>query len=238
MKSMVLVYLLLVHVVLAVALLKTDLVPRLINRVSGATIENTHLYDALLPYHRRMDGNVAEGSIIFLGDSIVQSLVTSAIADKTVNYGIGADTIGGLRKRLPFYRSLNNARAIVISIGVNDLWYRQHDEIILRYEQLLADLPDNVPVVANALFPIQEGLEYGDDTNARISHVNQSISEVASRFDNVLFINNTDSFVDTNGQLQSDYHIGDGLHLNTKAYEVWIERLRMAISQVTELQVD
>jgi len=101
---------------------------------------------------------------------------------------------------------LNNARAIVISIGVNDLWYRQHDEIILRYEQLLADLPDNVPVVANALFPIQEGLEYGDDTNARISHVNQSISEVASRFDNVLF--------------------------------VWIERLRMAISQVTELQVD
>lgn len=238
MKTLIVIYLLLVHLILAVALLKTDLIPRLVNRISGATIENTHLYDVLLPYHRRMDDSVADGSILFLGDSIVHALATSAIADKTVNYGIGADTIGGLRERLPVYESLDRARAIVISIGVNDLWYREHDEIVNRYNNLLASLPRDIPVVANALFPIEEGLGYGTDTNARIFKVNQSLKQAASRYANVSFIDNTDSFINDEGQLRSEYHIGDGLHLNANGYQVWIDLLKNELSQVTTLQID
>jgi len=232
------IYLVCMHLLLALLIYEANLVPRLVSKISGEVVENTHLYDVLLPYHRRADGSVPDGAIVFLGDSIVQALVTSAIADKTVNYGIGADTIGGLNARLPIYQSLEKARAIVLSIGINDLWYRGHDQIVPLYDQLLANLPSNVPVIASALFPMEEGLGYAIGTNARIVRVNQSIAKVAERYPDVTFVNSRALFVDSSDQLQSDYHVGDGLHLNSAGYEVWIKVLRERLSAVTDLELN
>lgn len=232
------IYLLLVHLLLAMLIFRSGLVPRLLARVTGNVVENTHLYDVLLPYHRRQDGSVPDGAIIFLGDSIVHTLVTSAIADKTINYGIGADTVGGLHARIPIYKSLENARAIVLSIGVNDLWYRGHDEIAPLYEKLLSDLPAHIPVVVNALFPVDEGLGFAAGTNRKIQQVNESLERLVVSYPNVLFLSNRDLFIDGNGQLKSDYHIGDGLHLNTKGYDTWTTILKDRLSRVTQLQVE
>jgi len=98
----------------------SGLVSRIKSLLTNKVAEQSYLYDALLPYHKRMDGSVPNKSVVFIGDSMVQALVTSAIANHTVNYGIGGDTIGGLTNRIPLYESMDSARAIVISVGVND----------------------------------------------------------------------------------------------------------------------
>lgn len=232
------VYLVIVHLLLAMLIHRSGLVPRLMARATGSVVENTHLYDVLLPYHQRQDGSVPDGAIIFLGDSIVHALATSAIADKTINYGIGADTVGGLHARIPIYKSLQSARAIVLSIGVNDLWYRDHEEIAPGYEKLLADLPPEVPVVVNALFPVDEDLDFAVGTNSKIRQVNDSLARLVISYPNVVFLDNHQQFIDGDGQLRSDYHIGDGLHLNTSGYQVWINRLRDTLADVTDLEID
>lgn len=231
-------YLVLVHLVLVMLVYETNLLPRLFARVSGDDIEKNHLYEALLPYHQRMDGSVPDGAIIFLGDSFVQALATSAVADRSVNYGIGADTIGGLLGRLSIYDSLSTARAIVILIGVNDLWYREHDEIVPLYDQLLAALPKNVPVIANALFPVADVAGMVSGTNARIVRLNKAMKKVAGRYPNIEYADNVQYFVDNKGQLKADLHIGDGLHLNANGYDTWIEILKNKLSRVTPLQVE
>ena len=59
-----------------------------------------------------MDGLIPEGATIFIGDSITQGLATSAVSNQSVNYGIGSDTTLGVLKRLPYYNSMNSAKAV------------------------------------------------------------------------------------------------------------------------------
>ena len=85
---------------------------------------------------------------------------------------------------------------------------------------------------------MEEGPEYAAGVNDRIIRVNQSLATVADRYSNVTFINSRELFVDSRDQLRKDYHIGDGLHLNTRGYEVWIKVLRDSLSAVTQLQLN
>lgn len=231
------IYMLLVHLALALFIYKSGALHKLATLVTDNASENTALYDVLVPYHERMDGSVPGGAIVFLGDSIVQALVTSAVADRTVNYGIGADTVGGLRARLPVYESLNEARAIVLSIGVNDLWYREPHEIIPRYDALLSELPSHVPVVANAVFPVMEGFGVTAGTSAKVLQLNKAFATLTDAYPNIHFIDHHARFTNDSGELNAEYHIGDGLHLNSAGYAVWIDVLQQALAGLTSLRV-
>jgi lysophospholipase L1-like esterase len=231
------IYMLLVHLALALFIYKSGVLHRLASLVTDNPSENTALYDVLVPYHERMDGSVPNGAIVFLGDSLVHTLVTSAVADRTVNYGIGADTVAGLRARLPVYESLREARAIVLSIGVNDLWYREPQEIIPRYDALLSELPSHVPVVANAVFPVMEGFGVAAGTNAKVLQLNKAFAELVNTYPNIHFVDNHARFTNESGELRAEYHIGDGLHLSSEGYAVWIDVLQQSLSALTNLRV-
>lgn len=232
-------YLLLLHLLLALLIVRSGLVPQLLARLHGTVAENTHLYDAMMPYHRRMDGSVPDGALVFIGDSIVQALATSAVADKSVNYGIGADTVKGLLARISTYRSIDKARGVVVSIGVNDLWFRPNEEIVSLYRELVNDLPANVPLLINAVFPVVEKNGFPKGTNDRIRALNVSLAEIAAEHVNITFVSNQKQFSDTAGELNRAYHIGDGLHLNTAGYQLWIDILRRQLAQdAVQLQLD
>ena len=82
-KRIAITYLIGIHVFLAVVLLKSDFINR-VERKLGIHIatqspEITEHFHRMLRYHKRMDGNVPEGSVIFIGDSITQGLCVSAM---------------------------------------------------------------------------------------------------------------------------------------------------------------
>ena len=228
-KFVLIAWLLCVHGIVVVALLETDLAYRIDRKLGIGWItskELTPFYTEMVGSQQQLDGNVADGSVIFLGDSITQGLNVSAVTHPAINFGIGMDTTYGLLNRIPKYPSLKRASHIIIAIGINDLirTHRDNDAILDNYQQILGLLPDGVPVTLQAILPVDERITM-QGFNQRIKKINQRLSALA-RYNNAHFIDLGPEFSNNTGNLKLEYHIGDGLHLTTKAYSVWINTLK------------
>jgi lysophospholipase L1-like esterase len=186
-------------------------------------------------YHLRMDGNVPKGAVLFIGDSITEGLCVAAVADRGVNYGIGGDTTTGVLQRIPKYKSIHRVKAVVLAIGVNDLWKNQRtdEQILESYRMIFREIPAKTTVVFSAILPIDEELEkdrYGG--NARIKKLNVETEKICRDRKNCVFVDSGGRMTDAAGNLKDEFHIGDGLHLATKGYDVWIEDLSKALDGI------
>lgn len=182
--------------------------------------------------YSRMDGNVEEGSIIFLGDSITQALNVAAIGSKNINYGIAGDTTQGLIKRINNYSSLKNAKKIVLAIGINDFRYRKKEQIINNYKYLMDKLPKGTPLLVSSILPVSNDFIL---TNKKysvkdIKYINTKISIMCKQRKMCEFIDSYRVFADKNGNLKSEYDLGDGVHLNTLGNSVLINIFKDSIN--------
>jgi lysophospholipase L1-like esterase len=224
-------YLLMLHVLLGLVLAKSDFIEKVGYKLGVTTKpELSAYYDRITTYHFRMDGNVPDGATLFIGDSITQGLATSAVANRAVNYGIGSDTTLGVLNRIRGYESLNRADAVVLAIGVNDLSRRSDEKIVANYEKILGSIPEEIPVVVSAILPVDERVQRVNFENKRISQVNQLLRELALKYDNVTFSDAGSSLRSSDNNLKSDFHVGDGVHLSSAGYQVWIRELRQALN--------
>jgi lysophospholipase L1-like esterase len=196
--------------------------------------EITEHYTRMLRYHQRMDGHVPDQSVVFLGDSLTQGLCTDAVAQPSVNYGIGSDTTVGVLGRLTAYsNSLGRASAVVLAIGVNDLLFRDNREIAENYRRILERLPAGTPVVCSALLPINE-LTYARGTpvsNARIVDLNGLLRDLCANFPRCVYVNARPQLVDGDGNLKASFEDGDGIHLNAAGNRVWSDALRAGLQK-------
>ncbi|MCC7376670.1 MAG: hypothetical protein IT581_18570 [Verrucomicrobiales bacterium] len=199
--------------------------------------EITEHYTRMLRYHRRMDGHVPDQSVIFLGDSITQGLCTDAVAQPSVNYGIGSDTTVGVLGRLTTYsNSLSRASAVVLAIGVNDLLFRDNQEIAENYRRILERLPAATPVVCSALLPINDRTYARGTpvTRERITGLNQLLRDVCAAFPRCVFVDAGPQLVDTDGNLQANLEDGDGIHLNAAGNQIWSAVLRAGLQKARQ----
>ena len=91
-KVVIAAYLVAVHALLGIALVKTDLISRVSARLSFGNPqppEEDSIIPRLREVHGQMDSSIPKGATIFLGDSITMGLATAAVAPNTINYGIG-----------------------------------------------------------------------------------------------------------------------------------------------------
>ena len=226
-------YLIILHLFVAVVVIKTDIGDRIWRKL-GFEIEIPELkqhYYEMLTFQSRIDKNLPAGRILFFGDSITQGLAVSAISDKATNYGIGTDTSFGLLSRFPYYQSINTASAIVIAIGVNDLKRRPVAEITDNYKKILTLIPEGTPVIASAVMPLDLDYYQLDSGNELVFKLNQNIKDLCLNLENCTYIDSGKSLLDERGQLARQYHNGDGIHLNAKAYAVWITELKNLINK-------
>lgn len=195
--------------------------------------ETTEHFHRMLRYHLRMDGNVPDGAVVFIGDSLTQGLCTDAVACPSVNYGIGSDTTVGVLMRLPHYRSLLRASALVLEIGPNDMNRRDNGQIIENYRRILEAVPPSVPVVCSAILPVNERLTWlrEEGVNARIRGFNALLKALCSENPRWVFVDPTSRLVDAEGNLSARLQVGDGVHLNSDGNRIWIEELRTAVQE-------
>ncbi len=231
-------YVVLLHGILALVLWKSDFLLRVSQKLVGtpAGQEITEHYKRMLRYHVRMDGNVPHRSAVFIGDSLTQGLFTDAVASPSVNYGIGGDTTVGVLARLPeYYQSLQHASAVVLGIGVNDMRFRDNQQIVENYKRILQALPDGVTVVCSAVLPINEGtysnLSLSVINNTRITDLNTSLKALCSADPQCIFVDPRSRLIGTNGNLSAALDDGDGIHLNSAGNRIWIDELRNALSK-------
>jgi lysophospholipase L1-like esterase len=183
-------------------------------------------YQSLITMYQRVDKNVSPDSVIFIGDSLVQGLAVVEISAKAVNFGIGHDTTEGLLKRLHHYQSIQQAKALVIAVGFNDLNKVDDLRLMANFEDILEAIDDRVAIFISALHPVDEQLvNRSQINNQRIQAINLQLAEKASAKTNIYF-SSVYAKLSKNGKLNSRYHIGDGIHLNKQGNELWIAQLR------------
>lgn len=200
--------------------------------------ENDHYY-RMLQYHRRIDANLGPGFILFIGDSITQGLCVACVANNAVNYGIGGDTVQGVLDRLNNYRSINEARTVVLAIGINDLLRKKGNDILSGYQEILALIPKSVNVVVSALFPIDEEQAYIKfRINDEINNLNDGLKIICNNTINCIFVNSGVKLLDESLNLDDKFHEGDGIHLSTEGYKIWIQDLKKIIEQGSSIYVN
>jgi len=243
-KKITVTYLIGIHILLAIVLLKSDFIDRVEHKLgihqAVASPEITDHFHRMLRYHRRMDGNVPERAVIFIGDSITQGLCVSAVTPLSVNYGIGSDTTFGVLQRLPDYKSIERASAVVLAIGINDIRRRSNDEIIENYRTIIGQIPKTTPIVLSAMLPLDEESrdEWQGRNQSRIRDLNSSIENLATADNRLFFVDAGPLLVDASGNLADKYHDGDGVHLNSEGNTIWIDALRAGIKKAQRIRID
>jgi len=234
-KKLIALYLALIHIFVLFLLIKTDFKERFLAKIGFEQLkpEISNYYKTILAFQLRMDGNIPEGSVLFFGDSNTQGLCVSAIIDNAVNLGIGKDTTLGVLKRIPLYNSVEEARAIVLAIGINDIFRRSNKEIIENYKEIISKLPEKTPKFVSAIFPV-DGDVKGINGNRRIVEINSELEKLCSSTENCYFFDTGKMLTDTNGNLKYEYHVGDGIHLNSNAYDLWINDLRKNLNRISK----
>ena len=164
---------------------------------------------------RVLDPQIPPGSVIFLGDSLTERLPVEQLGANIYNLGVSGDTIKDLSNRIDDYTSLKSARLIVLEIGTNNANnFREGD-----LSELAAKLPA-VSVLWYAAPPVDKKIIKGTD----IDKINQKAAELCAKINNCNFVNLTDQFSDSAGNLK--YHIGDGVHFNVEANQIWLNDLK------------
>lgn len=240
-RSVWMAYIAVLHVAFFLACWKTDILPRcgrrlgLLPPLPPVATAQLH-YQHMLQFHDWMDGSVPPGSVMFLGDSLIQSLCVAAVAPDGVNYGIGGDTTGGLLYRMGHYHSLSRCRAAVIQVGVNDLSSFSNTDILRDYTHLLDAVSQ--PVIVCGLLPVNErDHEALTGYNIRIRALNRDLEQLCQRQSNRIFLDSGPHLADESGQLAASNHVGDGVHLSSTGYGIWISDLRHALEALLSQRV-
>ncbi len=232
-KQIVITYIVFIHVLLGFVLLKSHFFDRSQEKLVISQTKQTEAgeyFHHMVRLHTRMDDNVPDGAVIFIGDSITQQLCVSGVVALSVNYGIGGDTTAGVLQRLPKYRSIKRAAAIVVAVGINDLNFRTNEQILRNYLLIAEQKPKKVPVIFSAVLPVDEKAHEGwRGWNQRIQALNADLKSFISKSKNLFFVDGGYLLVDGQGNLAREYHAGDGLHLNARGYAIWMKELQKAI---------
>lgn len=229
-------YIVLLHVFIGMALFKPGFVigvQKELRQFTGIPEFTDHFY-RMLKYHKRMDGNVPQGAVVFIGDSMIQALYVSAITPLAVNYGIGADTSRGILKRLPEYHSLARASAAVIAIGINEIGRYSNEEMLANYRAIVNALPEHLPIVFSAALPVDEKIYGAKGINERIRSLSASLRALCATSQRLFFVDAGPLLIDEDGNLADALHDGDGFHLTAAGNEVWIRQLREALERVQQ----
>lgn len=229
-----------IHLVLLIVIIQPSVITTIKNKFITNSNEMNNFYSSMLAYHQRLDRNINDNAILFLGDSLTQGLAVSSVTPYAVNYGIGHDTTTGLINRLSLYNSLHKVKLIVVEIGHNDLYIRSEKDIIKNFKVLFDSLPSQTKIIVNSIFPIDESkvlqFNYNQNkpmlNNQAIFQLNKKLELLSTHYKNIYFLNIFNELI-TNGQLDSKYHIGDGIHLNTQGNNLWIKRLSITINNDT-----
>ncbi len=166
MRRLLNIWILCLHILLAMMLATSDFLPKIGRKVG--LIPPAYVYrgprilaDKMQSFYERVDKNVPPGSVVVVGDSLIQGLCVPAIAQSNayvaVGFGIGGDTIEGITDRLKRLDAKTTASVVVIEGGINDLLMgASDDEFKFRYSRMLDAIPAGKPFVAVLMFPLDE----------------------------------------------------------------------------------
>ncbi len=187
----------------------------------------------MMAFNARKDRNLPDNAVLFYGDSLVQGLAVQAAAQRAVNYGIGQAGTRDVARQLKEHLNIGKAAAVVIAVGVNDVIRANAHHVLPAYQSALMSIPDSVPVVISNILPVDEALLHQTNLNNAIQQLNQQLQKLCSTRARLTCLDAGQSLKDSEGNLASQYHTGDGLHLNTQGNSIWLSQLETSIAKAS-----
>jgi len=214
-------YVLAVHILCLALILQPELSKQIGLNLSLYQPKRSEFYYRSIIPQQRHEKQLPGGAVVLFGDSIIQSWWRESYSWPVANYGIGGDTSKGVLDRLSQYDRLSEASVIVIGVGVNDLNRRTVDEVAVFYQQIIAALPKQAALLFLTVLPVSEAYPEYEGYNDRINRLNDLLLALTEACNNCSLVDAGANLVDQTGNLATEYHSGDGLHLSAKGYEVW-----------------
>jgi lysophospholipase L1-like esterase len=173
-----------------------------------------------------------QGEICFLGDSITDGCCWTELTQnlKVTNRGIGGDTAPWVLDRIDEVTAGKPAK-VFLMIGTNDLAWagktvpETRDNIAKIIDAIQKQSPKTT-IYLQSILPVIDGRNDKFD-NKDIEAINPELVKLAAE-KKVTFVNLAPSFKDASGQLKPEF-TEDGLHLNGKAYLVWLGQIKQYI---------
>jgi lysophospholipase L1-like esterase len=202
-------------------------------RQQDSAIKNAHFQSQMRAFHRRIDEMAESGSILFIGASGIQGMNLQRLGGKGVNFGIGGDTTDELLERLPAYTSLGTARAVVLSVGFNDLKAGLGNRTIGNFKAILGQLPIGLPVIVCSISEVSES-KNDQGINECIRDLNSKLQVMVEEKANVKFLDISKILLQKFEGRKERYLEDDGVHLNRSGRRAWMDVVVRALDSVFE----
>jgi hypothetical protein len=219
-------YAILLHFVLAVTLLRPDLVMAQHWRLGLPDRQQAIYADRLQAHYAARDRALINPQIAFIGDSHVQFMDTALLTGRVISYGIGGDRLSEIPERIARYKALKGADILVLWAGYNDLKAAGSDKAIASFRSVQTERSSNQSLIVLSVPPAT--LNYAQE----ISDFNTRLAKECA--ENCRFVNVHSVLSDERGTLLPSFDSGDGLHLNAKGYALVADALNAALALETE----
>ena len=166
------------------------------------------------------------GAIVFVGDSITEGWhsLERDFADlgvKVANRGIGGDTTPNLLYRLQADVLDLRPRALVLTIGTNDVGEHTPpadiaDNLRRVHQRIRAAYPE-IPMAWCLVMP----REPRDNFAERIEELNRLIREIAGKDPRTTIVDTFTPLASPDGTSKPEAYVPDRLHLNETGYAIW-----------------
>lgn len=222
-------YLIAIHILVLVALFQPHLIDEQRWRSLQLQSEPNPFVSEMHRVLRTLDRDAPVGRVILLGDSQFQRMDGSLLPFPMLNLAIGQDTIRNMHGRLEDYRSIDQARVLIIWGGVNDLLRgRDSDQIATDMKTLLAKAEKVDRIILLSIPQLAEDFD-GPITSQAIASLNKMLAQTCSG--NCTFLDLSRDLSDQKGHLRPDFDFGDGLHLNRAGHALVAERIATTLAE-------
>jgi lysophospholipase L1-like esterase len=229
--KIVTLYFLLLHFLILTIVFTPNLASK-ISKVLGKEHPNDSViynYQSTKTMLKRIERNLNKNNVLFIGDSLTQGMAVNSIAPYAVNFGIGHDTINGVLERIRSYKSMNKVATVIIAVGINDLRKLSLETSLSRYYILLNELKELPHVYIHGVLPIDKKI-LGRVLQNKITLFNRELFKLTQEFGSIQYLKVPSELFDSNRSLKTTLHLGDGLHLNKKGYDIWINQLKTQLN--------
>lgn len=225
--------------------------PAIIDCLAGTVPPATNMYSDELneaawiqkrATYRTTMKNAASGSIVCLGDSMIEYMNVANISAKAVNLGISGESIRQLIYRVNETdidnqpNLIHRAGAVVILTGVNDLSDARNGTqanaaatVNFVYDRLSGWLTGKVVICK--LIPVDSAIFSIPSNTAGIGAVNAWIDTEFGGRQGFAIVDVTATLA-PNGSLLPQYHNGDGQHLNAAGNQVLQDAIKTKLTSL------
>ena len=147
---------------------------------------------------------------------------------KICNLGYPGDNLDGLAIRVDQLKYLNPEKVFVMG-GTNKLKEMSDKDFEQKYQCMVDSIKNAVPnaeIYLQSILPINHKMTEAYASSDKIIMSNEVIKTISQQSGCVYI--DLYSLYEKNGEMPAEMTI-DGVHLNTKAYDIWIEEIKKYI---------